>query len=319
MKTKHLLASIVGAVAGALAAGGIQALKSAWLQDSNFWLTVFAIGLCGACIGCIGGATGIGATGNGLRKVGLGTWLVITVALAAMIVFDLAFTPRPFGYGGMWYCVFIPVLIGVSVGRLFGDSGVAPQNLPASGIRLPVTEPLVTYFESQLGVNRKFDLYADRVIVLERKSTGISEVTIMLGDLHPRAIKLWRPHPQRAPRRTTFALAALGWVQFAVVFFVAGSRTPWWIYFFFAILASLQSGVVCWRSFKRVPWTQYRNRAGITVLDFFRAGPEQRDRYDAFAKALELQIMAAQRLKAQLTPKRRRTGEWPACPGEPIE
>ena len=292
---KQFLASIIGAVAGGFATGGIQAWKSAWLSDTHFRQNVSVAAVCGAVLGCTVSLLISTNAGKVRRNVGLGKWLLVAAAIALMVALDLLGGRKtPFGRSSSWYFLFLPFVIGGFVGRLFGDRREDPQEWPASRRNLPDTQPLATYEESFRGDDRKFELYADRVIILKREPAEISEVPIMLRDLHP------PPTTRRKDKLYSGAFlgwavrAAIYWIMAAFMLFGIGLRLPWWAHFAWVGVAILSTAIACQRFFSRIPWIQYRNHAGTTVLDFYRAGPEC-EHFDAFATALELQILAARR------------------------
>jgi hypothetical protein len=156
-----------------------------------------------------------------------------------------------------------------------------------------MSEPLATYREVRSDGRRRFELYADRIVVKGSGARTKFEATVLFANLRPEPDKLWIRHK-------SFLLG---------VFMLLLSIAP------FAVLArsfadgthadrlgpclgigvglSFVGFVICLKTFRKVEFARFQSHAGIVVLDVAYAGPD-RGRFREFVDLLTKQIRMVQ-------------------------
>jgi hypothetical protein len=158
-----------------------------------------------------------------------------------------------------------------------------------------MSEPLTTYSERQIGMKRDFALYADRVIVKGENMRLMFETPVMLADLRPTSQKIWKRHWIFRLGLLIIFASIVPLILFVVVRLVNPRDSAAVVFLAIGSGLAIVGGTICLSARRRIEWTQYVNQYGTQILlDVARTGPEK-DRYDEFIEALDLQILTAPR------------------------
>lgn len=152
---------------------------------------------------------------------------------------------------------------------------------------------MAVYREVRSDGRRRFELYADRVVVKGSGARTEFETKVPFANLRPEPDKLWIRH-------RSFLLGVLmlllSLAPFAVLArsFTDGSEAE-------KLGPCLGMGgglsivgiVICLKTFRKVEFARFQSHAGIVVLDVAYAGPD-RGRFREFVESLTKQIRMAQ-------------------------
>lgn len=148
-------------------------------------------------------------------------------------------------------------------------------------------ETITTYSERRMGARRQFSLYPHEVLVTGGTVSGAHfETRISLASLESTV--------SRRFVRSEFFLVGVclaGGCTFACLLLASLSPVVSWSYWpvLCIIVMGIVGFVVIGRTFRLVEFAQFRNQAGVTVLDVARSGPE-RHKFEGFIDALVRQI-----------------------------
>ena len=145
-------------------------------------------------------------------------------------------------------------------------------------------EPIAQYREVRTNGRRRFDLFADRVVIESKSLKADAVVTVSLADLKPEPnILRLRPKEFRLGLSMLLASVAIGLFALATVGpagVIPGTKIPWMSCVGPLVFVSL---VVFARTFRKVEFTQFLARDGKPRMDVGRAGPN-RARYREFVE-----------------------------------
>ena len=152
-------------------------------------------------------------------------------------------------------------------------------------------QPLATYHERfPLVMDRKFELYEDRIVVTKTRLLSRQEVPLELAKLDPNAGKHWRVKPY-FPLVACLSIVLLILSPLTINTF---PRPVAWLHWMLS-LSSLLSLV--W-TLRKVEWAEFRNLANIVALDVAQFGPDK-EKHEAFVDRILMQIELARQMMMQ--------------------
>jgi hypothetical protein len=155
-------------------------------------------------------------------------------------------------------------------------------------------EPLTVYREVRVDARRRFDLYADRIVVVGKAANMSFETTIALADLKPSPDVLWVRH-----KLFLGAIVMLVGSFLTSIVTVAASQSIHDHDELVVVLASMSFALLLVGSiffgytFRKVKFLRFNSHFGTVLLDVAYAGPD-RVHFDSFTKSLIARISANQ-------------------------
>ena len=157
-----------------------------------------------------------------------------------------------------------------------------------------MNEPLMTYHETGVEGRRKFDLYADRLVIHIKQLNYEAEVILSLAGVVA--------EPDTIRRRHKAFLYGTAAIVFGILGLLNSKKlSEEWI---IAVSVSLALGsLFCLYSFRKVKFKSFRKADGVAFFDVGCSGPDVAE-FDTFVEALQhqIQLLAAEANLAKQSP-----------------